>query len=93
MYNSTKVAPKIKIKCICTVFRPIDKVRNISTNSSIKVSVCRGSCDGYVKHKRNNPTCDFQGNEKCNFISIAFSINVLIRNENLTSEEGNTKNR
>ena len=41
------------IKCTCTVF--IDNFRNISTNLSIEVSVCRGSYDGYVKHKRNDP--------------------------------------
>ena len=38
------------IKCICTVF--IDNFRNISNNSSIQVSVCRGSYGGYVKHKK-----------------------------------------
>ena len=32
--------------------------RNISTNSLIQVSVCRGSYDGYVKHKRNDPMFD-----------------------------------
>ena len=32
--------------------------RNISTNSSILVSVCKGSYDRYVKHKRNDPMCD-----------------------------------
>ena len=59
-------------KCTCTVF--IDNFRNISTNSSIQVSICR-SYDGYVKHKRNNPTCDpwdSQGNEKWNFYSHCF---------------------
>ena len=53
------------IKCTCTVF--IDNFRNISTNSSIQVSVYRGSYDKYVKHKRNGPICDpwdSQGNEK-----------------------------
>ena len=50
----SKVVPIMK--CTCTVF--IDNFRNISTNSSIQVSVCRGSYDGYMKHKRNNPTCD-----------------------------------
>ena len=63
----------------------------------------RGSChfvgeviDGYVKHKRNDLTCDpcdSQGNEKCSFISIVFNINILIRNENITSEEHKRKNR
>ena len=46
----------LKIKCTCTVFT--DNFRNISSRSSILVSVGRGSYDGYVKHKRNNPTCD-----------------------------------
>ena len=58
-----KVVPIIE--CICTVF--INNFRNTSTNSSILVSVCRGSYDGYVKHKRNDPMCDSldsQGNEK-----------------------------
>ena len=57
------------IKCICTVF--IDNFRNISTNSSIQVSVCSGSYDGYVEHKRNDPMCDpwdSQGNEKMQFL-------------------------
>ena len=48
------------IKCTCTVF--IDNVRNISTNSLILVSVCRGS-----------PMCDpwnSQGNEKMLFVSL-----------------------
>ena len=44
------------IKCTFTIF--IDNFRNTSTNSSIWVSVCRGSYDGYVKHKRNDPMCD-----------------------------------
>ena len=60
----TKVVPIIK--CTCTVF--IDNFRDISTDSSVWVSVCRGSYDGYVKHKKNNPACgpwDSQGNEKC----------------------------
>ena len=37
------------------------------------LSVCRGSYDGYVKHKRNNPTCDHwnsQGNEKLQFVVL-----------------------
>ena len=84
-----------KIKCTCTAF--FHNFRNISTNSSIYVSVCRGSYDGYVKHKRNGPMCDpwdFQGNEK-NAISIfiALCLDFLIRNENITSEECKTKNR
>ena len=29
-----------------------DNFRNILSNLSIKVSVCRGSYDGYVKHKK-----------------------------------------
>ena len=64
--SSTKVVQVIK--CTCTVF--IDNFRNISTNLSIEVSVCRGSYDRYVKHKRNDPISDpwdCQGNEKCNF--------------------------
>ena len=79
------------IKCTCTVL--IDNFINISTNSS----VCRGSYDGYVKHKRNYPMCDPwdpQRNEKnAVSISIAFCLDVLIRNENITSEECKTKNR
>ena len=50
-------------KCTCAVF--IDNFRNISTNSS--TSVCGGTYDGYVRHKRNDPMCDpgdSQGNEK-----------------------------
>ena len=38
--------------------------------------------------KKNNPKCDpwdSQGNEKCNCISIAFSVDILIRNENVIS--------
>ena len=48
-----------------TVF--VDNFRNISTNSSIYVSVCKGSYGGYVKHKRNDQMCDpsdSQENEK-----------------------------
>ena len=63
----TKVLPIIK--CTCTVFT--DNFRNISTNSSISVSVCRGSYDGYVKHERNDPMFDpwdSQGNEKMQFL-------------------------
>ena len=65
----TKVVPIIK--CTCTVF--IDNFRNISTNSSIYVSVCWGRYDGYVNHKRNNPICDpwdSQGNEKMRFLFL-----------------------
>ena len=79
------------IKCTCTVF--IDNFRNISTNSSILVSVYRGSYDGYVKHKRNDPIYvpwDSQGNEN-NAISIAFCLDFLIKNENITSQEYKTK--
>ena len=59
------------IKCTCTVF--IDNFRNISTNPSIRASVCRRSYDGYVKHKRNDPMCDLcdsQGNEKMQFLFL-----------------------
>ena len=70
--KSTKVVPIIK--CTCTVF--IDNFRNIPTNSLIKVSVCWGSHDGYVKHKTNYPTYDswdFQGNEKMQFLFLLLS--------------------
>ena len=59
------------IKCTCTVF--VDNFRNISTNSSISVSVCRGSYDGYVNHKRQDPMCDpwdSQANEKMQFLFL-----------------------
>ena len=49
-----------------------------------------------MKHKRNDPMCNpwnSQGDEKCNSISIAFCLDFLIRNENITSEECKTKNR
>ena len=50
-----------------------------------------------MKHKRNAPMCvpwDSQGDEKNAFsISIAFCLDFLIRNENITSEECKTKNR
>ena len=49
-----------------------------------------------MKHKRNNSMCDpwdSQGNEKRQYISIASCLDVLIRNENITSEECKTKNR
>ena len=60
------------------------------------MSVCRGSYDGYVKHKRNDPMCDpwdSQGGgggggvKKCNFYFYCFCLDFLIRNENITSEE------
>ena len=54
-----------------------------------------GSYDRYAKHKRNNPKCDpwdSQGNEKKS-ISIAFSMNILIRNENITSGEDKKKQK
>ena len=50
-----------------------------------------------MKHKRNDPMCDpwdSQENEKVQIsISIAFCLDFLIRNENITSEERKTKNR
>ena len=55
--------------------------------------MCRGSCDGYFKHKRNNPTCDpldSQGNEKMQFLFL-FSIDILMRDEDIVSEERKTK--
>ena len=64
-----KVVPIIK--CICTVFT--DNFRNISTNSSILGTVCRGSYDEYVKHERNDPMSepwDFQGNETMQFLLL-----------------------
>ena len=61
----------------------------------MQVSVCKGSYDGYMKHKRNNPMCDpwdTQGDEKnATSISIAFSFDFLIRNENIISKEHKTK--
>ena len=48
-----------------------------------------------MKHKRNDPMCDHwdsQGDEKdAVSISIAFCIDFLIRNENITSDECKTK--
>ena len=48
-----------------------------------------------MKHKRNDPMCDpwdSQGDEQNAIsISIAFCLDVLIRNENITSEECKTK--
>ena len=49
-----------------------------------------------MKHKRNDPICDAwdsQGDENAVSISIAFCLDFLIRNENITSEEYKTKNR
>ena len=67
------------------------------TNTTIYVSVCRGSYDGYVKHKRNDPMCvpwDPKENKRNAIsISIAFCLDFLIRNENITSEECKTKSR
>ena len=81
------------IKSTCTVF--LDNFRNISINSSIQVSVCRGNYDGCVKHKRNDPVCvpwDSQGNERNTVsIAIAFFLDFLIRNEGITFEESKTK--
>ena len=49
-----------------------------------------------MKHKRNDPMCDpwdSQVNEKKrDLFFIAFCLDVLIRNENITSEECKTKN-
>ena len=48
----------------------IANFNNISINSSIQVSVCRGRYDGCVKHKGNDPMCDHwdsQGNGKMHF--------------------------
>ena len=65
------------IKCTCSVC--IDNFRNISTTSST-----RGSYDGYVKHKRNEPMCD-----QCDLYEILSSL--FIRNENTTFDELKTK--
>ena len=49
-----------------------------------------------MKHKRNDPLCDpwdSQGDKKWSFISIAFCLDFLIRNENITSDECKTKDR
>ena len=50
-----------------------------------------------MKHKRNDPMCDLwdsQGEEKNAVpMSVAFYLDFLIRNENITSEECKTKNR
>ena len=57
--------------------------------------MCRGSSDGYVKHKRNDLVCDpwdSQGNEKNAIsISIAFCLAFFFRNENITSGKCKTK--
>ena len=49
-----------------------------------------------MKHKRNDPMYDpwdSQGNKKLQiFISFAFFLDCLIRNENIASEECKTKN-
>ena len=65
------------IKCTCSVC--IDNFRNISTISST-----RGSYDGYVKHKKNEPMCD-----QCDLYEILPSL--FIRNENTTFDEFKTK--
>ena len=48
-----------------------------------------------MKHKRNDPMCDpwdSQADEKnAIFISTAFCLDFLIRNENITCEECKTK--
>ena len=54
--SGMSVLQKVTPKCTHTAF--IDNFRSIPTNSSIQVSVCRESYDGYVKHKRNYPICD-----------------------------------
>ena len=50
-----------------------------------------------MKHKRNDPMChpwDSQGDEEnAVSISIAFCLDVLIRKENITSEECKAKDR
>ena len=49
-----------------------------------------------MKHKRNDPMCDpwdSQGDENAVSISIASCLDILIRNENITSEECKRKNR
>ena len=69
MTDVTKVVQIIK--CTCTVF--IDNFGSILSNSLIKVSVCRGSYDGYVKHNRNDPMSDpldSQGDEKMQFLFL-----------------------
>ena len=50
-----------------------------------------------MKHKRNDPMCDTfnsQGNEKMQFLFLfSFCLDILIRNENIASEECKTKSR
>ena len=54
-----------------------------------------GNYDGYLKHERNNITCnpcDPQGDEKdAVSISIALRIDILIRNEYLIPEKHQTE--
>ena len=48
-----------------------------------------------MKHKRNDPMCDlwdYQVDEKMQFL-FAFCLDLLVRNENISSEECKTKNR
>ena len=74
------------IKYTCTSLRTSELFQ--LANRPTYVSVCRGSYDRYFKRKRNNPKCDpwdSQGNEKYSCISIAFSVDILIRNENVIS--------
>ena len=60
------------IKCTCTVF--IDNFTQIfQLAHRYKLSVCRESYDGYMKHKRNEPMrdpLDSQGNEKMQFLFL-----------------------
>ena len=87
-YDS-KVVPIIK--CTCIVF--IDNFRNISTDSSIQTSVCRG----YVKHKEmiipDIPLEFPRGRKNAVSISVAFCLDFLIRRQNITSKGYKTKNR
>ena len=49
-----------------------------------------------MKHKRNDPVCDpwdSQGDKNGVFISFAFCLDFLIRNENITLDECKTKDR
>ena len=76
--QSSDFASSIKvvqiIKCTCTAF--IDNFRNISTNSSIKVSVRRGSFF-YVKHKKKIQCTSLgipKGMKNAISISIAFAL-------------------
>ena len=75
------------IKCTYTVF--IDNFGNISTNTSIYVSVCRGS---YKRNDSMYEPWDSQGNEKnAVSISVAFCLDFFIGNENITSQKYKTK--